>query len=502
MRIAIAGLMHESNTFVAAPTTRDQFCVQASEAVLAHWKDSHHEVAGFIEGVTAAGGEVVPLLTAGATPGGPVDDEVLGWWVDEFAGLLTAAGELDGLLLALHGAMVIHSFPDGDGEVARRVRTIVGADFPLVITHDFHANLSEQVVNNCNALVVYKTNPHIDQRQRGVQAAEILTKMIRGEVHPTQALAKPPMIWNILHQNTSREPLHSILAEARQLEQQAGILAVSVVGGYQYADVHEVGPSVVVVTDNDVELAQREAARLAQKLWEARDQLVIDLPDAAEAVRSAMGPSLNPEPQSLNPVVLVEMGDNIGGGSPGDSTIILSELIRQNADGWCIVIADPHSVQQCVAAGVGEMLRLTVGGKTDARHGASIEVTGRVIVLHDGKYEETEPRHGGGRYLDQGQTAVVEISNPNSPDPEVGQISNRLVLTTKRHTPFSLHQLISLGLDPRAAKIIVVKAAIAYRAAYEPIAGRIIEVDTPGVTAVNPLRFEYRHARRPLWPLD
>jgi microcystin degradation protein MlrC len=273
---------------------------------------------------------------------------------------------------------------------------------------------------------------------------------------------------------------------AAHIEQQPGILAANVAAGYQYADVAEMGPSVVVVADGDAALAQHYAQELADMLWDSRDQLQFDLPEAHEAVRQAIE-------SRQKPVVLVEMGDNIGGGSAGDSTFILRELLEQDAPGWVVVLADPEAVQECMQAGIGSAVSLNVGGKTDDRHGPPAAVTGWVKSLHDGRYVETEPRHGGQRYHDQGPTAVLRIG-PTA-------IPSYLVLTTRREPPFSLGQLLSLGIQPQHQQILVVKAAIAFRAAYEPIAGRIIEVDTPGLTAVNPAHFTYQHVRRPLWGL-
>jgi microcystin degradation protein MlrC len=190
------------------------------------------------------------------------------------------------------------------------------------------------------------------------------------------------------------------------------------------------------------------------------------------------------------------MGDNIGGGSAGDSTFILSELLAQQAEGWLVVLADPQAVLACQEAGVGATVTLKVGGKTDHLHGVPVTVTGRVKCLHDGQYIETEPRHGGRRYRSQGLTAVLELPGTT---PETASC---IVLTTYREPPFSLHQLISLGIQPQRQRILVVKAAIAFRAAYEPIAGQIIEVDTGGLTAVNPARFTFQHVRHDLWGLD
>jgi microcystin degradation protein MlrC len=196
------------------------------------------------------------------------------------------------------------------------------------------------------------------------------------------------------------------------------------------------------------------------------------------------------------PVVLVEMGDNIGGGSAGDATFILAELLRQNARGWVVVICDPAMVRSAIRTGPGGAFEGMVGGKMDRMHGEPARIRGRVKSLHDGKYIETEVRHSGRRYLNQGLTAVIEIEGSTPEE------ANLLMLTTERETPFSLHQLIAHGVYPERQKILVVKAAVAFRAAYEPVARRIIEVDTPGATAVNPARFTYRRVRRPLFGLE
>ncbi|MCS6861689.1 MAG: M81 family metallopeptidase, partial [Abditibacteriales bacterium] len=249
MRVAIGGIMHESNTFSTQPTDRAAFEVQRGEEIGRVWREAHHEVAGFILGAEEFGFDPYPTLFAGATPGGTVTDAAFEALVGELIERLLDAPDMDGLLLALHGAMVVESFPDGDGEVLRRLRQVFGSELPIVVTHDFHANISEQLVKDATALVVYKTNPHIDQRERGLQAAELLVRTIRGEIKPTQALVKPPMLFNILHQNTSKEPLKSILDAAREMEGWRKVLVANVAAGYQYADVYEMGPSAVVVTD-------------------------------------------------------------------------------------------------------------------------------------------------------------------------------------------------------------------------------------------------------------
>ncbi len=501
MRVAIGGIMHESNTFAATPTPLAAFSVLRGVEIEAAHRESYHEVAGFLQGGADERLELVPTLFAGATPAGPVAADAFAALVDELIERVRAAGPLDGILLALHGAMAVEGCPDGDGEVVQRLRAAVGTSLPIVATHDFLANIADRLVALTDALVVYQTNPHVDQRQQGVRAARLLARRLRGEIRPTTAIARPPMLLNILHQNTSCEPLRAIMAEAAALETEPGVLAASVAGGYQYADVWEIGPAAVVVTDNDPDRARLLAERLCARLWDARGQLTVSLPGPAAAVREAMRVGA-----TAGPTVLVDMGDNIGGGSAGDSTFLLGELLSQGAEGWVVVLADPTAVAECVRAGVGQPVVLSVGGKTDALHGSPIRVSGRVRLLHDGAFEDHAVRHGGQRRYHQGLTAVVGVGGeeagvgtspptPTSPPPT----PNLLVLTSRRMPPFSLEQLVSLGIHPERQRILVVKAAIAYRAAYEPIAARIIEVDTPGLTTIDPGRFTYARARRPLW---
>jgi microcystin degradation protein MlrC len=487
-RVAIAGFLHESNTFNAALTELAAFDVQRGEAIAATWGAAPHEIGGLLEGAGRAGLELVPTLLAQAVPSGTVAAGAFEVLAGEIVAQALAARPLDGLLLALHGAMASEEYLDADGEVVRRLRAALGQDFPIVVTHDFHANLSQQIVRDSTALVVYQTNPHLDQRECGLKAAGLMARILLDGVRPAPALAKPPMLLNIMFHNTSAEPLRSLMQSARDLEAQPGILAASLVAGYQYADVYEMGPSAIVVTDGDPALAEREAQRLASGLWEARESLRVALPDAEQAVRQARA-------SDQTPVVLVDTGDNIGGGSAGDGTCILAELLRQGAESWVVVLADAQAVQMCARAGIGARLALAVGGKHDRLHGDTLEVTGRVKCLHDGQYAETETRHGGRLAYDQGLTAVLEVAA----SPRRSAAPSLVVLTSRREVPFSLHQLLSLGIQPQRHAILVVKAAIAYRAAYEPIAGRIIEVDTPGLTAVNPARFDYRRVRRPLW---
>ncbi len=488
-RIAIAQFTHESNSFNPANTTYEDFAqrpLQPIGRLLVEWRKNNDDVSGYLDGAETHRFDVYPVLLANATPKGPLTDQAYEAIVRELIRRLKTAPRLDGLLIALHGAMVTQSIPHADLETARRLREAMGPKFPIIVTHDFHANVHPDMAKYVTALITYKEVPHLDPRQRGQQAAAIMAGVVAGKLKPTVAIVKPALMLNIVFHNTSREPLKPIVDESRRLEKNPKILACSVPGGYQYADVPYIGPSVIVVTDNDPALAKREAERLSKMLEDLRPRLKFNVPDAAHAVPLAMA-------SKKEPVVLVEMGDNIGGGSSGDATFVLSELIKQKASGWVVVLADPEAVKTAARAAIGGAFDGFVGGKQDRLHGDPVRVKGVVRVLTDGRYIETEVRHGGGRYFDQGLTAVLEVEGGTRDQP------NLVMLTTKRQVPFSIHQLVQAGIYPQRQKILVVKAAVAFRAAYEPIAGEIIEVDTPGSTAVNPARFTYKRVREGLF---
>jgi microcystin degradation protein MlrC len=488
----VAGLAHESNSFSAQPTRVPDFLplvvAREAEAFAREALQSSTTVSGFVEAARELDLDVVPGVLLDATPAGPVEratfETLTGRLLDDLAHLRP-----DGVYLSLHGAMVVEGLPSGDAELVRRVRATVGAKVPIVVTHDFHANITDEIVATSDALVTYKENPHIDTKACGRKAAALMAGILRGTVRPTQALYKPPMLYNIGFQQTRALPLLPIVEETRRLETEPGLLAASVAGGYQYADVPQMGPGVVVLTDGDRARAEREARRLGDLLWATRRQTIPAFPDATAAVEAALA-------HARPPVVLLDMGDNVGGGAAADGTFLLHELMRRGASGWVVVLADPAAVSAAVAAGVGQSLAVDVGGKTDGLHGAPARVAGRVRSLHDGRFVDPEVRHLGASSYDMGRTAVIEES---SSTPELPSL---IVLTTRRAPPYSLEQLVSLGIHPERQRVLVVKGVVAPRAAYEPIAGSLIAVDTPGATSVDPRRLPYTTVRRPLFGLD
>jgi microcystin degradation protein MlrC len=486
-RIAIAALMHESNGFAPGATTLADFEVGGLDkgmAVARRWAEAHHEIGGFFEAANTFDFELIPTFTAWAMPSGMISRETYDHLLDRLLASIRSSGKCDGLLLALHGAMLVEGINDSaDACTAQRVRELLGPDLPMVVTLDFHANVSSKLAESADAVVVYQTNPHVDQKQRGLRAGEIIRRAIDTGKKPVTSIKPMPVLMNIMTQNTSKNPSRLILDEASRIRSQTeGLLEIQFVAGFPYADSESTGVSIVAVAESKA-VADSAAQTLAAFVWSIREKLSAQPPEAAQAVRQATS-------ASVWPTVLVDVGDNIGGGSAADSTLIAHEIIRQEGPEFWVVLHDPAAVEACIEAGAGNNVHVEIGGHVDS-NAPPLTVSGTVKLVHDGKYEEPQARHGGVRFHDQGLTAVVQTDR--------GDI---IICNSHRHAPFSLGQLTSLGLDPTRARIIIVKAAVAFRAAYEPIAASIIEVDTPGLTAANPRRFHYTKVRRPILPLD
>ncbi|MEZ6141142.1 MAG: M81 family metallopeptidase [Zavarzinella sp.] len=487
IRIGVGGLMHESNTFSSATVGEQQFregSLTTGDQLLATWENTHHELGGAISACRTEGAEVIPLCMAWATPSGIVEQATFDRLCEQLFQQI-AQHRPDGVVLALHGAMVTENCFSGDLELVRRFREKFGYQLPLAVTLDFHANNDPQIAQLAQIIVGYQTYPHVDQFRCGELAGKLLVRTLRGEIQPVSAVATLPLIINLLGQATEQSPMREIMVAARTLEQENGVLAASVFGGYYYADVPNMGPSVVVVTDGKYQQAEMEADLLAEQLWAQRFALNV-IADSPEVAVSKAVASQHP-----NPKLLIDLGDNIGGGSAGDGTTLLAELLAANATGWLVVLYDPQAVALAEQLGIGGTFSGAVGAKSDDLHGKPIPITGTVRSIDAGTWEELQPRHGGKRYHDQGKTVVLQVGE-----------NNLLVINSLRTPPFSLGQLTSLGIDPSQRSIIVVKAAVAYKAAYAELHPEIIHVNTPGLTAIDPKMFHYQRIRRPIFPLD
>jgi microcystin degradation protein MlrC len=486
-RVGVIALQHESNTFLHEPTTLAHFqqdVLLTGEAVREKFAGTHHEVGGFFAGLADEGIEAVPVFAARALPFGPIAPDAANILGSYLTATLDGAGRLDGLLVAPHGAAVAEAEPDFDGLWLTKLRERFPRPFPIIGTLDLHANLSPRMVAACDALIAYRSNPHLDQHDRGREAARLMARTLRGEVRPVCAAAFPPLAANIERQATAEPHWRPLLELADDQLAQPGVLSNSLVYGFPYADVPEMGSAVVAVTDYDPHRADRLASELACAWWDRRADFAGELISVEDAVRRATS--------LTGPVCLLDMGDNVGGGSPGDGTILADALLRHRLGPVLVVIFDPESVWHAEAAGVGNRLRLRVGGKTDRQHGRPIEREFVVRGLSDGRFEESQVRHGGIRAYDQGRSAVVETAD--------GLLT--LLLTGRRMAPFSLGQLTSCGIDVSKFRAVVAKGVHAPVAAYAPVCLHLIRVNTPGVTTADMASLDYRYRRRPLYPFE
>ena len=492
MRFALLGLSHETNTFSSVPADYAAFereGILRGGEILDVFGESRATMAGFLEAGEDLGFDPVPLVHARAGPIGLITEDAFDRLAGEMLALLRDQGPWDGVLLANHGAAVSARFPDVDGEIAARVRGLVGPTVPVGMALDMHGNITPAMVAKTDVVTIYRTNPHLDARERGYECAELIHRAAKGAIKPRQWLEDPPLVINIVRQYTGEEPMKSLVAESLSVQSEPGVLSTSLAEGYPYADVAEMGMSFLVVADGDRALARARARQMAAGAWERRAEMDADIPGAREALEIAAA-HLGARP-SDGPVVLMDVGDNIGGGSAADSTVILRQAQRMRLPGLLQTLCDPEAVRACVQAGVGGAVEMLVGAKTDALHGKPVRVKGRVTRISDGKYEDAGPTHGGYRFFDSGTTAVLETEDYHT-----------LVLTSYRDGNTSREQMYSVGVRPERFKLVVAKGVVSPRPAYAPIASRIILVNTPGVTSADLATFNYARRRRPLYPFE
>lgn len=486
MRLAIGGISHETHTFASIKTTLEHFKEQEllyGEDLLKYFRGTGTEIGGMIDGAGAEGLNLIPIMYARATPSGIVTRDAFDYLLLHLLdGVKKEKDTIDGVLLSLHGAMVAEGVDDVEGYLLEQIRAIVGEEPPIVATLDLHANISELMIKEADVLIGYDTYPHVDTYERGREAVEVITQIIKGNLRPTTALEKPPILPAVQSMITDRPPMKDLMDLAHQMEEKDQVATITVSGGFPYSDVPFVGMSIVVTTNNDPSLARERARELKDLAWRRHREFVAHNRPVDEAVEEAIK-------AKEGPIILVDVADNVGGGAPGDGTVLLRSLLEHKAEGTVVVIADPEAASKAIAAGIGKEVDLKVGGKVDNLHGEPVAVKGRVRLISDGRFTYKGP-YMTGEEIKMGPTVVLDCKGIT------------LVLTTYKTMPFDLEQLRSLGIEPTDQKIIVVKSAIAWRAAYEPIAKRVIEVDTPGLCSTDLSRFNYQKVRRPIFPLD
>ena len=480
-RIALVGFYHETNTFSA--TTTDLALFEAYQFVegdelVASYRGSGTELGGALAEIDRRGDAALGVLFASAIPSGMITRGCLAEIIERIQSGFARIGDFDGVVLVLHGAAAAEGAPDADGEILAVVRAIAGQR-PVVATTDFHANVSARMFALADVILGYDTYPHVDMKDRGAEAAQVLAGLLEGrrfrKVHRKLPLLTVPQV-----QSTTDEPMATLMRHLRDVEQRPEIATATIAMGFPYADGLDLGASVLVY--GEAGAAETAAEELAQAIWKVRDLFSPVLLDP-DGIAAIIGPG------AQVPVVLVDPADNVGGGAAGDGTVVLERLIAADAQGAVIVMCDPEAAAAAARAGVGGTFHGKVGGATDRAHGAPVEISGRVTYAADTNFVHS------GSYMtgvtsQMGLTAIVEA----------GGI--RVVLTSLRTMPFDIEQLRCLGIEPSECRVIVVKSAIAWRAAYGSVAGSVFTIDTPGICPSTLARLRYHSRPRPVVPLD
>ncbi len=495
-RVLLAQFMHETNTFSKLPTTLDdyrrRFLVEG-EAIVPKFKGTKNEMGGYIDSTAKYGWQPVYAVAANATPSGTLTKETWETIRDIILDTARKADKLDGICLSLHGAMVTETEDDAEGALLEALRGIVGPDVPIAATLDLHANATVRMASNANALVSYRTYPHVDGYERAVQAAALVQAAMEGRKKPRCLLVQPAMLEGADHGRTTYAgQMRDMLAKADQYETEPGINVVSIQAGFTWSDMPYTGPSIAVSFEPSAKARAKTIAReLVDDIWRRKGEMKSGYRPISDGIAAARAGA---KPGQKGPLVLADGTDNPGGGGYNDTTPVLQSLIdagiRNVAYG---TIYDPMTVQQAMKAGVGAEIDVELGGHTDESMGKPVKARALVRLLSDGTFRNDGPMNAGVE-TQMGPTAVLRLGGIEG-GIDVVTISNRI-------QTIDLQVFLSQGIDPVTKDVVVVKSVQHFRAAYGPIAREIIVVDSGGICSPDITRLKFKKLRRPVWPLD
>lgn len=493
-QVLLAGLFHETHTFLESTTSLQQFQQRLGDELFDARGDGS-PLAGFLNVADNSDWEVTPVIDLRATPSGIVEDEVLTHFLStfEFAGRpLLSKGQVDGIFLVLHGAMVTQSFPDVEGELISRIRQLPGAEsVPICGILDLHGNISKRTIEQTQGLIAYRNNPHTDACETAERAARLLDRILTTNQQPQSVWAQPPIMWPPTGTGTVDDPMRTLESMARTIETTHDeIDAVNVMGGFSFADTPDTGVSFAAVTFGGTGKAQLELQRLVD--WSIKNRAAgnkVDRPltDCQKEIRADVE-------SGRTPVIVVEPADNIGGGAPGDTTELLQFLNQEQFPDSVCVINDPTVISQLATHSVGEFVNVEIGARESSSFCEPVELEVELVSVSDGRFDLEDPNsHLASMYgihIDMGPCAVVCSGNVT------------ILLTSRKTPPFDLGQLRSQGIIPEECSVIAVKAAVAHRRAYDPITGSSYTVGTAGPCSSKVTDFTWELVRKPIYPLS
>jgi microcystin degradation protein MlrC len=486
-RVLTAEVFHETNTFSRLHTDEEAFrnrLFLLGEDAVAERGNVNTEIAGFFDVAGARDWEIDHVLSVAAGPSGYVTRAAFDWFCGPIVDR-TSTGNHNGILLALHGAMVPDFCEDGEGELLRRIRAVVGPSVPIAVTLDPHANVTQLMCELADILVSFKTYPHVDMRDTARQAANILHRTMAGEIKPRTIMARPPMLKEVNGGRTDIGPMIERLAKARAYEERDDAFAVSVNGGFASADIAEVGPSVLVTGQGDYSTHIAFAKEISDDIWASRHDVLNTYltVEAAAALASSYQ-------SAEGPLIIADYADNPGGGAYGDSTALLEAMLIAKIDDACFgPIVDSSTVQALSGLCVGSQVNVDLGGKTDPVFGGGpLHVKAELVRVSDGHFTGDGPMIGGlaGSF---GPSLVIRVDGIE------------ILVTSSARQIMDLQQFKAFGINPECKRIVALKSMQHFRAAFEPIAGQVIVCDSGALCTPNYARMSYENVRRPIFPL-
>ncbi len=489
MRIVIAQMKHETNTFSPVKTPLDRFARGAgmprlgTDAIAAA-RGTGSALGAFISIVEKAGLSYALPIAASAFPSGPAEDDVFEYIADHV--LEEISRGCDAILLDLHGAMVTRSLDDAEGELLRRVRT-VAPHVPIGVALDMHCNLSPAMAELATVITGYQTYPHVDMFETGMRAAAPILAMLEGRARPAMQAGFRPMLPHVMRQSSLDSPNREIQARARQMERE-GALAASLFVGFPHADVPFAGLSAVVVSDGDPPGARQQCEELLEMAWESRAGWVHEPEPLAESIRRAQSMST-----TAGPIVLLDHYDNCSSGGTMDTMTVLGAILDAGLrDVVAFAIHDPEAVQQMVAAGVGAPISLLLGGKTPmpalALEGEPRMVSGTVAAIVAGRFRN-QGAMGHGELVDMGPTAVLDTG------------AVQVVVVSRQVEPSDPACFHAVGIDPARKRYVMLKSRVHWRAGLGDIAGAVVECAGSGVCTSDYSQLRFQRLGRDVYPL-
>ena len=493
MHIVIAQMSHETNTFSPVITDLARFSRAggdgpvSGDAAISIFRGTASCMGGYLCVAEQAGADITLAIAAGAPPSGPVEDDAYEYMVDKI--VAAARNGCDAMMLDLHGAMVTRSFEDGEGELLRRIRD-VAPDVPIAVALDMHANIYPDIVEHATIITGYHTYPHIDMDGTARRAGNILLDTLAGRVNPVMTWGNAPMLPHIMRQGTDDFPNRELQQRVADMESQ-GALAVSLFTGFPHADIEQAGLSAVVVTDGDIGKATAYRDELLDAAWSDREAFVYEFEPLVDSVARAK--TLGAE-AGVGPVLLLDHYDNTASGGTMDTTEVLAEIIAQGLEDVAVFgFFDPSAVVAMVAAGVGNEVTVSLGGKLPmpalVQQSKPIELTGRVKLISDGSFKATV-QMSRGLTIQMGTTAVLSV----------GSID--IVVVSKHIEPFDPGCFRSLGIEPTARRHLMLKSRIHYRVGFKPLVREVVECAGVGVCTSDYSQVTFENVRRPIYPLD